>query len=221
VLTKFGLTLVGCREVRELRLALKDPFVTSSSPHVCLARPGAVKQRKFCSPECGMAFYLPTSHFATIARIQPSEENKQQCIEKARGLRRPNTSKNPVCRRAEGVRGRPRRQRTGSDRPRSGTLCLRPSHHVAASARSTNRSMTPEPLFHPLASQCPMTEGLQLSQCSPDQDSSPSHHLDRVLILEEGFPQGIVDASLSLCTEVCISRVRDPIGPRPRSQNPG
>jgi hypothetical protein len=32
------------------------------------------------------AFSLATNHFATIARVQPSEENKQQRIEKARAV---------------------------------------------------------------------------------------------------------------------------------------
>jgi hypothetical protein len=58
-----------------------------------------------------------------------------------------------------------------------GTLCLRLSHPVAAIARTTNRSMTPEPFPHPLASQCPMTEGLQVRCHLMGPDVSIGHRL--------------------------------------------
>jgi hypothetical protein len=67
---------------RAARGALRD----SPVPRACIecGRALSTKQRKFCSQECVTAFSLATNHFATIARVQPSEENKQQRIEKAR-----------------------------------------------------------------------------------------------------------------------------------------
>jgi CRISPR/Cas system-associated endonuclease Cas1 len=67
---------------RAARGALRD----SPVPRTCVecGRALSTKQRKFCSQECVTAFSLATNHFATIARVQPGEENKQHRIEKAR-----------------------------------------------------------------------------------------------------------------------------------------
>src|SRR5207302_469844 len=64
----------------------RAPTRGSRLPKSCVecGRALSTKQRKFCSPECVTAFSLATNHFATIARVQPSEENKQQRVEKAR-----------------------------------------------------------------------------------------------------------------------------------------
>jgi CRISPR-associated endonuclease Cas1 len=68
--------------VRAAKGAVRDNLV----PRTCVecGRALSTKQRKFCSPECVTAYSLATNHFATIARVQPSPENKQQRIEKAR-----------------------------------------------------------------------------------------------------------------------------------------
>ena len=51
-----------------------------------------------------------------------------------------------------------------------GTLALRPSHHVSAIARITNRSMTPDAgPSHPLAPKRPMTEGVHKRLCRDDR----------------------------------------------------
>lgn len=50
----------------------------------------------------------------------------------------------------DGAEGMPLDTWEGNSALEIGTLCLRLSHPVDARARTTNRSMTPEPLPHPL-----------------------------------------------------------------------
>jgi hypothetical protein len=68
--------------VRAAKGAVRDNPV----PRVCFecGRALSVKQRKFCSLDCGAAFSLATNRFVAMARVPRSEKNKQQRIEKAR-----------------------------------------------------------------------------------------------------------------------------------------
>src|SRR5262249_4937343 len=68
--------------VRAAKGAVRD----SPVPRTCVecGRALSLKQRKFCSLDCSTAFKVASNHFATIGRVQPSPENKQQRIEKAR-----------------------------------------------------------------------------------------------------------------------------------------
>lgn len=74
------------RRSRHGARAAKGAVRDNPVPRTCVecGRALSTKQRKFCSQECVTAFSLATNHFATIARVQPSPESKQQRSEKAR-----------------------------------------------------------------------------------------------------------------------------------------
>ena len=54
-----------------------------------------------------------------------------------------------------------------------GTLCLRPPHPAGRLSAYREQKHAPEPLPHPLANQCPMTEAVYMVYSAPRGQTRP------------------------------------------------